>query len=109
MVKYRIVNLDENELVVITENGGVVCIRTPKCDNDTDVVAISEYYQSYITDEMTSTNIFDILADGKVYYNDWNNTQCSGHTDEKLVGDALNWLGCVDCVRDDSIFGHLFN
>ena len=112
-IKFRVYEESSEEIIIITEDGGVACIRDAEPIDDTDTrIATSEYYQSRITNDTNTDNIFEELGEGTMYYNDWDETECADHLDERLITDALEWLVCatvgVEFVRDDTIWTNIF-
>lgn len=104
-MRYRVIELDER--IVLTEDGGVACIRTAdEMDTGDGRESTTDYYQDRITQELVDSleeggSIWDILSEGKMYYNDWTTPEL----DPEHIKDALAWL-CIDCEfkRDDTIW-----
>lgn len=93
-MKFRVI-FDPQEITVITEDGGIVCIREADAiSSDEPRIAVTDYYQMKLTDPLCSgdsDNLFECLAEGVMYHNDWPNTQYNSLT---VIQDALDWL-CV--------------
>jgi hypothetical protein len=105
-MKFRmIIDEDQREITVLTENGGVACIREAEGD---DRLAVTDYYQSRLTDfdGLTADNAFDLLGQGKMYCNDWD----VPYNDLGLILDALKWLavGETSWQHTESLFNELF-
>jgi len=110
-MKYRIIEEDDSTFNVLVEDGGVACIRFV---DESDImvdgkmrVATTDYYQSRITDETTWDEVWENLAEGKMYYNDWNEDKANM---DFMVKDALNWLVAIDKVEwtiDDTLFNNI--
>lgn len=90
-MKFRIIHL-ENEIAVITEDGGVATIMQPEITDENDRrTAITDYYKLRITElkNPNKDNVWDLLAEGKSQYNEWTHHQ---YNDLALITNALNWL-----------------
>ena len=99
-MKYRTVNDGEegDEFIVLTEDGGCVAVHHNGDNN------VSTYYQNRLTDITNPSKVWDELAEGKVYYNDW-----ADESVETITQDALNWLVFPPpdkWVKDESIFNN---
>lgn len=110
-MKFRIIfDNGANEITVITENGGIACIREVE-DMSTDKprIAVTDYYQMRLTDVPLDQrdNLFDHLATGKMYNNDWVSVKYNSLT---AIGDALDWLcvGETDWELSEDLFLHFF-
>jgi len=110
-MKYRLIETPD-ELTVVTEDGGIVCIREAEPITDGEPrIATTDYYESRITDLDLSAlsdevDIWALLAEGKMYWNDWVEDT---YNSEIVINDALAWLtsDTVDFERDDTLFSHL--
>jgi len=90
-MKFRLI-VANDEVIVITEDGGIACIREAEAlSKDEPRIATTDYYQSRLTDfeSINSDNIFECLAEGKMYHNDWAVVSFNSMT---AVEDALAWL-----------------
>lgn len=98
MTKYRTIVVC-GEVVVITEDGGVACIRVNIGD---DYITTIDYYQNRINEDTKPYTIWDELGEGKMYCDDFT----TPYTDPKHVQTALEWLvvGEVDFVYDETIW-----
>ena len=108
-MKYQvIVNLNEEECTVITASGGIVCIRSAESINESSPrLSTTDYYQRKITDIpaediSADASVYEHLAEGKMYYNDWRDTP---YNSPSLINDALSWLGydpqkCILSAKD---------
>jgi hypothetical protein len=109
-VKFRLI-IESDEITVITENGGVACIReAADLSKDEPRIAVTDYYQSRLTDDesINADNVFECLAEGKMYCNDWAVVPFNSMT---AVEDALAWL-CPDITEweiTNDLFTHLFD
>lgn len=96
-MKFR-VQMDEEELTIFTEDGGVACIRVAEpISDDEERIATTDYYQSRIDlsdPECTSDNLWEYLGEGKLYHEDWAHTK---YNSLKAIQHALDWL----CVGND--------
>lgn len=104
-MKFRLI-IESDEVIVITEDGGIACIREAEAlSNDEPRIATTDYYQSRITDfdSIYLTDLFERLAEGKMHYEDWPTTPFNSMV---AINDALNWL-CPD-VTDWEITNDLF-
>ena len=109
--QYRLIK-DEDELTIITQDGGVACIRrTFPCDQFPRIAA-TDYYQMSLSDvDMSKINddhpIWEALAEGKMYYNDWEDSEWDS---PELVNDALEWLGTNpnNAVQNNTLFMGVF-
>jgi hypothetical protein len=90
-MKFRIV-FNANEITVITQDGGIACIREAD-----DIIpgeprtAVTDYYQNRLTDVLQNEEgtLFDRLAEGKMYQKDWSNVEFNSLV---AIQDALSWL-----------------
>ena len=101
IVKYRVIS-NEEETIIITEDGGIGAFRYSEEDG---VETTTEYFQDRLTDDIIDmNNVWDILAEGKAYYNDWDREYKP--EDDFFINDVLNWLyvGDFEFVRDDTIW-----
>ena len=71
-MKYRAI-IGEDEILVLTENGGVAMILADQSGGIDGVTAKTEYYETRLSDipHATEDNVFDKLAEGKLYIKDW--------------------------------------
>jgi hypothetical protein len=99
-MKYRIINDgEEGEFIVLTEDGGCVAIH----HNGDNIV--STYYQKRLTDIENPNEVWNELAEGKIYLKDWDIEP----TREIIIKDALDWLVCPapkKFIEDNSIFNN---
>jgi len=110
-IKYRVIADSSEENIIVTSNGNVACIRETFDGADAPRVATTEYYQMPLTEidkslinEEECVDVWTLLGEGKMYYNDWNKDQVEDHNDPKLVEDCLQWFGgATEFVRDDTI------
>ncbi len=82
-------NDEEDDITVIMEDGGVAYFYNPEhsgCAN-----YITDYHQNRITPETKLDNIWDELAEGKMYAKDW---EGEPNRDE-VIDDMINWLYCT--------------
>ena len=105
-MKFRLIK-DSEEIIVITEDGGVATIRDVEgyVDGDfggKDRKSTTDYYQGRLNSKMIDEdNIWESLGEGKMYWNDWK----TPFDNPEHVEDALNWL-CVGevFVADENIW-----
>ena len=93
-MKFRLlIDESEKEITVLTEDGGIACIR--EADDITEL------------ESATPENLFDLLGDGKMSCDDWADEQYNSLI---LIQDALTWLSPseVEWNLCDSIFTELF-
>jgi hypothetical protein len=107
---FRVIH-NQKEITVITESGGVACIREAEDSSiEEPRIAITDYYQHRLTEDSTITadNLYDCLAEGKMYHKDWLDVKYNSLT---AINDALSWLvlGQTEWEISDSIFPHLFD
>lgn len=110
-MKVRLI-IENDEVIIITEDGGIACIREAEplegiCDNR---IATTDYYQNRLHAEpMTQDNVFEVLAEGKMYYNDWDKHPYNSWVN---ILDAIQWLVSStepeDIVFDNTLFKDLF-
>lgn len=108
-MKFRIIH-ENDEIIVLTEDGGIACIRQAEdIDNNTPREAVTDYYQSLITDfpDANSDDLFEFLAEGKMYCKDWASTP---YNSLKAIQDALDWLclGQTEWEMTDTLFTDIF-
>ena len=109
-MKFRLI-IKNDEVTVITEDGGVACIREAEdLSKDEPRIAVTDYYQSRLTDDesINADNVFECLAEGKMYCNDWEVVPFNSMT---AVEDALAWL-CPHITQweiTNDLFSHLFD
>lgn len=89
-MKFRVI-IEKDELTVITEDGGISCIREAEpVFEDEPRTAVTDYYYKKLTEEgINRDNVFEVLAEGSMQANDWPDTSFN---DLDLVKDALRWL-----------------
>lgn len=95
-MKYRVIIEQNDEFIILTEDGGIVAVH-----NNGDNL-VSSYYQNRISDTMDSDNVWEELAEGKVYMKDWDNESV-----QHIIQDALSWLVVPapdNWTEDDSIW-----
>ncbi len=105
-MKFRII-LEEGELTVITQDGGIACMREAE-PVDTPIVAVTDYYYDKLTDTtITKDNVFEVLAEGKMVCSDWTILKFNNPV---LVTDALSWLNpeIKDWELVDDLFVEIF-
>ena len=109
-MKFRIIfDSKGNEITIITEDGGIACVRGVDSSDDQEPrISVTEYYQSKISNDMNSDNLFELLAEGKMYSKDWADIKYNSLT---TIQDALNWLsvGQNDWEMVNDLFPHIFN
>jgi len=110
-MKFRIIFDDgENEITVITEDGGIACIReVEEISSDEPRIAVTDYYQMRLTDVPSSETdeLFEYLAEGQIFHNDWSDVKYNSLT---AIEDALIWL-CgaeTDWEITDDLFPQFF-
>lgn len=97
-MKYKVVNNDQQGWDVFTEDGGVTTIEK------IEGTYRSSYYQRTISDMEEGEDMWDYLAEGKIFVKDWHE-----HTPSKTdaIMDALFWLAPIthhqDWVLDDDM------
>lgn len=106
---FRIIQEDA-EITIITENGGVACIRESGYSLDDEPrVAVTDLYQMRLNDDpsITADNVFDVLAEGKMYCTD---SATAKYNSLEAIEDALGWLvlGEKNWELSNSIFLDLF-
>ncbi len=106
-MKFRLI-LDDKEILVITEDGGIVCIR--EAESSSNITAITDYYQTRLTEKgITSDNVFEILSEGKMYCKDW---EIYKFNNINLIQNALSWLNPTEPESNwelvDDIFTDIF-
>lgn len=110
-MKFRLlIDESEKEITVLTEDGGIACIREADDISPNEPrIATTEYYHTRITELESATpeNLFDLLGDGKMSCDDWADEQYNSLI---LIQDALTWLSPseVEWNLCDSIFTELF-
>ncbi len=94
-MKYRLVK-NEDEIIVIVEDGGIATIReVEELDEGDGRQATTDYYQDRLTKEMIADDdVWGNLGNGNMYWNDW---KTPFNNPEHIV-DALEWL----CVGEDN-------
>lgn len=105
-----IIDTPSEEITVVTQDGGIACIRYAEPCSETPLrVATTDYYQTRITqlEDPTADNVWELLAEGKMYANDWNKE----YNSLELIQDALNWLclGEENWEICDNLFPEIFN
>jgi len=110
-MKFRVILDTENEeLTVITEDGGVVCIRSAEMCDTVLRLATTDYYQTRITalKDATPENMWDLLSEGKMYTEDWTDKE---YNNLDLIQDALNRLCPTEKRWEicDKLFSDLFD
>ena len=91
-IKYRTLQSGDDSVVVILEDGGFAEVHyaepmSEKCNRQ----STTEYYQTRFTQSDVDNKdepIYDILGEGKMYYNDWD----TPFTNPVHVQDMLEWL-----------------
>ena len=103
-MKYRVIKQGDDEITVITEDGGVACIReVDEIEEGDGRVAVTDYYQSRFDNKMLEEeDIWEILSEGKIYCEDWT----TPFDNPEHIQDALTWLWmCCDKFEvDESIW-----
>lgn len=89
----------QDDLLVITQDGGVGCSTI-----DSREFALSEYYQSRLTKDSKFETMYDELSEGKMYCKDWDEAGKEKRVlDQEVELDILNWLVCstepIEIVR----------
>lgn len=110
-MKFRLlVDENEKELTVLTEDGGIACIREADDISPNEPrIATTDYYHIRITELESATpeNLFDLLGEGMMSCNDWADDQYNSLI---LIQDALSWLSPTEVEWNlcDSIFSEFF-
>lgn len=78
-MKYRII-FETDELIVITENGGVACIRHVEDMSEEPRIAVTDYYHTNLNEINPDGDVFEQLAEGYVTHKDWATTQYNSLT-----------------------------
>lgn len=95
-MKFRLIlDTNEPEITVITEDGGIACIR--QADDITGSpegkrIAVSDYYDTRINSltDCDKDNLFECLAEeAKIYHDDWAD---KSYNDISVIQTALHWL-----------------
>lgn len=99
-MKYRIIKTNDDIIDLIVEDGGVATLH----HNGKHFVITC--YQKRLTEcDPTADSIWDELAEGKVYVEEWEDRDPS---EEEFESSALEWLVFPAPIegfeRDDSIF-----
>lgn len=104
-MKYRIIT-EPDEITIITGNGGIVCVREAESIDTEPREAVTDYYHMKLTEIDTTNDIWEELAEGTIYCNDWETAKFNS---DEVVKDALNWLvpNETEFTRDDSLFTNL--
>ena len=78
-----------NEITVIMEDGGIASAYNPD-----GKYYRTDYYQNRITTETVIDNIWDELAEGKMYFKLWDGYEAELITEanDTLVDDMIDWL-----------------
>ena len=112
--KFRLIETAD-EITLILEDGGIACIRqadplSALDDTCPNRQSTADYYQRRINtkdyaafkDQYPDSDIWTYLAEGKMYYDDWD----VPFNSTKPFREALAWLGydILECVQDDSLF-----
>jgi hypothetical protein len=110
-MKFRVILDTENEeLTVITEDGGVACIRSAEMCDTALRLATTDYYQTRMTalKDATPNNMWDLLSEGNMYAKDWADKE---YNNLDLIQDALHWLCPTEKKWEmcDKIFSHFFD
>ena len=88
-MKFRIIQ-EPDELTIVTEKGGVVCIRSAEPVNNIPRTAATDYYHKVISEDgMNSNNVFEKLAEGDMESTDWSSEKFNSVV---VIHDALFWL-----------------
>ena len=97
-MKFRII-YDSEEITIITEDGGIACIRKAiDMGPDEPRIAVSDYYSVRIPDleGANEDNLFECLAEeATIYHDDWKDTP---YNSLKTITAALDWL----CVGEEN-------
>ncbi|WP_063664818.1 hypothetical protein [Aliivibrio fischeri] len=108
-MKFRIIfDQSTNEITIITEEGGIACIREAEKSSDETRTAITDYYQLRISNEMNSDTLFESLAEGKMYNKDWFDVK---YNSLDAIQDALDWLcaGQTNWEITNDLYSHIFD
>lgn len=107
-MKFRLI-FETDEITILTEDGGIACIREAEAMSpDEPRIAVTDYYQMRITDvPLCTDNLFEYLAEGKMYHKDWPDTP---YNNVLAIQDALAWLclGETNWEVSDEIFPQFF-
>lgn len=99
-MNYRIIQTDDS-ITVLTEDGGLAEIRLVEelVSGDGRKTTI-EYYQNRFTEEDLNNpeSVYDILGEGKMYYNDYT----TPYTSPEHITDALEWLAPGNDYKSDN-------
>ncbi|WP_210498453.1 hypothetical protein [Vibrio crassostreae] len=89
-MEFRIVH-EQDEIIVVTESGGVACIRQAENINGETRTATTDYYTTRLTEvaDADSDNLFDVLAEGQMFADDWESV---AYNSLEAITAALNWL-----------------
>lgn len=110
--KYRVIHDDvEKEIIVITEDGGVACIREADDISESEPrISVTDYYLINLNHvpQDDKENLWDNLGLGEIYHNDWPDTPYHAQV---AIDDAINWLSPYHQAweRCDDLFPHLFD
>jgi hypothetical protein len=99
-MKYKTIRKDDI-IIIITEDGGLAEIHyAEELDEGDGRQSTTEYYQNRFTEEdlLSTESIWDILGEGKAYYNDWT----TPFDDPNHIIDALNWLAIDESYQEDN-------
>lgn len=90
-------NDSDGSIHVIMQDGGVASAYNP------DTYYRTDYYQDRITPDVTLDTIWDTLAEGKMYNNDWDGSneerplinEATEAEQNQLIDDMIGWLFCA--------------
>lgn len=104
-MKYRIIT-EPDEITIITEDGGVVCVREAESIDTEPRETVTDYYSMKLTEIDILNDIWEELAEGTIYCTDWETAKFDS---DEVIKDALNWLVTseTEFTRDDSLFTNL--
>ena len=89
IVKYAVKKNSKTEAIIIVEDGGVATIH------NNGFHLLTTYYQDRAEKFTFDETMWDKLAEGKEYLNDWEDKQL---IDDNVIQDAIEWL--YVCTED---------
>ena len=106
-IKYRVILDGDDSIAVVLEDGGFAEVHSAEpLDTESKRKATTEYYQTKFTQSDIESNepIYEILGEGKMYYNDWD----TEFTNPTHIQDMLEWLAPEHTYElDESIWPDL--
>jgi hypothetical protein len=102
-MKYRILEISNTDFDIITQDGGFASIHF-NGDN-----YITDYYQTRLTEIDLNDELWEQMAEGKIYHKDWD----TASSKEQMINDALNWLVVantpINWELDNTLFTQILN